>query len=78
MHTMARQGVGGTNMAPLTVSVETAAQMLGVSRRLGYELARTGRIPVLRLGKRLVVPRAQLLAMLGLRDPLPGDESEHN
>ena len=63
-------------MAPLTLSVEQAAQMLGISRGLGYELARTGRIPVLRLGKRLVVPRAQLLAMLGQREPTAGGEAE--
>jgi len=55
-------------MAPLTLSVEEAARILGISRGLGYELARSGRIPVLRLGKRLVVPRAQLMAMLGERD----------
>jgi len=59
---------GGDEMAPLTLSVEEAARILGISRGLGYELARSGRIPVLRLGKRLVVPRAQLMAMLGERD----------
>ena len=48
----------------LTVSVEEAALVLGIGRGLAYELARTGRLPVLRLGRRLVVPRAQLAAML--------------
>ena len=51
----------------LTFSVEEAAQLLGIGRGLAYELARTGKIPVIRLGRRLLVPRARLEAML--RDP---------
>jgi excisionase family DNA binding protein len=52
----------------LTVTVEEAAKMLGIGRQLGYELARSGRLPVLRLGNRYVVPRAQLLRMVGEAD----------
>jgi excisionase family DNA binding protein len=48
----------------LTLSVEEAAHVLGIGRGLAYELARTGQIPVIRLGRRMVVPRAQLEAML--------------
>ena len=48
----------------LTVSVEEAAQMLGIGRGLAYELARTRRIPVVRLGRRMLIPRAALEAML--------------
>lgn len=48
----------------LTLSVEEAAHVLGIGRGLAYELARTGQIPVVRLGRRMVVPRAQLEAML--------------
>jgi len=48
----------------LTVTVEEAAELLGVSRALGYELVARGEIPSLRLGRRLVVPRRALDAML--------------
>jgi excisionase family DNA binding protein len=48
----------------LTLSVEEAGELLGISRGLAYELGRKGDIPSLRLGRRLVVPRAALQAML--------------
>jgi excisionase family DNA binding protein len=48
----------------LVVSVTEAAELLGISRGLAYELARTGELPSLRLGRRLVVPRAALLSWL--------------
>ena len=54
-----------TASEPLTISVEEAATALGIGRALAYEMARTGDLPVVRLGvKRLRVPRARLLAML--------------
>jgi excisionase family DNA binding protein len=46
-------------MEPLVMSVEDAGRALGIGRQLAYDLARSGRIPVIRLGKRLVVPRAE-------------------
>lgn len=48
-----------------TVTIERAAQVLGIGRGSAYEAARRGEIPVLRIGKRFVVPTAQLLALLG-------------
>ena len=48
----------------MTYSIEETAHLLGIGRGLCYELARTGRLPVLRLGHRLLVPRDQLEAML--------------
>lgn len=41
----------------LTLSVKEAAELLGVSQSLMYELVAAGRVPVLRLSKRLRVPR---------------------
>ena len=43
----------------LTISVEEAAEMLGISRNLGYVLARQGKLPgALALGqKRIVVSK---------------------
>lgn len=48
----------------LVVTVEEAAQLLGISRGLAYELVRRGELPALRLGRRLVVPRRRLLALI--------------
>ena len=53
-----------------TISVEQAAVMLGVSRSVAYEAARrfeaTGQgLPVVRIGRRLVVPLGRLEALLG-------------
>lgn len=48
----------------LVVSVADAGVLLGVSRALAYELVRRGVIPSVRLGRRIVVPRCRLMAML--------------
>jgi excisionase family DNA binding protein len=50
---------------PLTISVEDAARLMGISRGLAYEAARRGELPVIRLGRRLLVPRARLLDLVG-------------
>jgi excisionase family DNA binding protein len=44
----------------LTLTVEEAAQLLGISRALGYELVARGELPHVRLGRRIVVPRRAL------------------
>jgi excisionase family DNA binding protein len=49
----------------LTYTVPEAAELLGVSRGVAYEAANTGELPTVRLGRRLLVPRARLLALLG-------------
>jgi excisionase family DNA binding protein len=41
----------------LTVTVEEAAAMLGISRTLAYELVRRGILPHLRLARRIVISR---------------------
>jgi excisionase family DNA binding protein len=48
----------------LTFSVPEAGKMLGISRNQAYECARRGELPVIRLGNRLVVPKAALMRML--------------
>lgn len=48
------------------LSVAEAAELLGVSRALAYELVKRGELPSVRLGRRIVVPRRaveQLLAV---------------
>lgn len=53
---------------PLTISVGDAAKLLGVSRGLAYEAARRGELPTVRLGRRLLVPRARLLELVGAQE----------
>jgi excisionase family DNA binding protein len=48
----------------LTLTIEEAGELLGISRSLAYEMARNGRLPVLRFGKRMVVPKRAIEAML--------------
>jgi excisionase family DNA binding protein len=48
-----------------TVSVEEAARIIGISRALAYDAVARGEIPTLRIGRRVLVPRARLSAMLG-------------
>lgn len=48
----------------LTISVEEAGRLLGLSRPGAYRAAKRGDIPTIRIGRRLLVSRAALLAML--------------
>ena len=65
------------HLPPVLTVVQTAA-FLGVSRGLAYEAARTGEIPALRIGRRIVVPRDALLARLAGAGGLgaPSDDKE--
>lgn len=51
-----------------TVSISTVAQCFGIHRQTAYERARRGDlgVPVLRLGRTLRVPTAELRRVLGL------------
>ncbi|MGA2158044.1 MAG: helix-turn-helix domain-containing protein [Dehalococcoidia bacterium] len=52
------------NSEKLTISVEEAGAMLGISRALAYQMANTGKLPILRFGKRMLVPRKAFENML--------------
>jgi predicted DNA-binding transcriptional regulator AlpA len=47
-----------------TYSIEETAVILGLSRASAYNYAKTGILPVIRLGKRLIVPAAAIERML--------------
>jgi excisionase family DNA binding protein len=47
------------------MTVPEVAKLLGISRNFAYELARRGEIPVIRFGKRILVPRIALENKLG-------------
>ena len=48
----------------LTVTVDQAARMLGISRGLAYQMVHDGKLPSLQFGRRLVVPRWAIERML--------------
>lgn len=52
----------------LTLSVEEAGRLLGISRGLAYMLVNRGDIPSIRLGRRIVVPRRALDRLLDVPD----------
>lgn len=44
-------------MEKLTYSIPEAAETLGISKSYAYELVKQGRLPVLEIGRRKVVPK---------------------
>ena len=48
----------------LCITVPEVAEMLGISRNFAYELVKQGQLPVIRFGKRLLIPRIALEKML--------------
>ncbi len=48
-----------------TYTVPEAGEKLGIGKNSAYEAAHTGQIPTIRVGRRLLVPRAALDRMLG-------------
>jgi excisionase family DNA binding protein len=47
-----------------TVSVEQAARLLGISRNLAFKAVHDGELPAIRVGRRILIPVAQLDALL--------------
>lgn len=66
-HAMKPPEPGNTDRLGLTV--DEVAYELGIGRTTAYTRCRTGEIPVLRLGRRLVIPRAALEALLSSVGP---------
>ena len=48
----------------LVYSVPEAGELLGLSRPSAYKAAKAGTIPIIRLGRKLAVPKAALDRML--------------
>ena len=48
----------------LTLTVDEAARILGVGRNSAYQAIARGELPVIRVGKRLLVPKAALEKLL--------------
>ncbi|MGE0117655.1 MAG: helix-turn-helix domain-containing protein [Dongiaceae bacterium] len=47
-----------------TYTIPEVAAMLGVGRNQGYDAAKRGEIPTIKIGKRLLVPRAAMARLL--------------
>ena len=65
-------GVGPVIPSPRdrpTLTIPEVAAMLNISRSHAYEQAAEGRLPVMRLGRRVLVMTDALLRMLGLDEP---------
>ena len=60
-----------TTIERVTVSVDEAAAMLGISRTSAYEYIRTGHLPAIRMGRRLLIP------LKAIDDLLDGLVSDH-
>jgi excisionase family DNA binding protein len=57
----------------LVYTVDEADHLLGISRAFAYELVARGELPVIRLGRRVLVPKLRLLALVDL--PATDDET---
>ena len=60
----------------LCYTIPEAAALLGFSRNFGYELARRGEIPIIRFGKRMLVPKVLFEKMLGQYQESEGVNNE--
>ena len=48
----------------MTITVQEAAKLLGISKNLCYDAVARGQIPAVRVGRRLLVPRLALQNLL--------------
>jgi len=54
----------------LTLTIDETAKLLGIGRQLAYNRAKTGEIPVIKIGRRLLVSRSALAKLLAEPKPL--------
>ena len=69
-------GAAGGSVERLTLTVEEAATVLGISRAFAYESVRRGDIPHVKIGRRLLVPRAALNRLLDSAVPMEADDPD--
>ena len=48
----------------LTYDIEEAGKILGLGRNASYEAAKRGDLPTIKIGRRLLVPKAALARLL--------------
>ncbi len=54
---------------PILLSVRQAARLLGVGTTFAWDLVRRGQIPSVRLGRRVLVPRAAIERLARSHEP---------
>jgi excisionase family DNA binding protein len=59
-----REHFGSERKGRLAVTVDEASGLLGISKWLGYEMVAQGKLPALRLGRRVVIPLSALERLL--------------
>jgi excisionase family DNA binding protein len=63
------------DLEPISLSVEQAAKIIGISRGFAYDLASKGKLPgAYRMGKRILVHRPTLLADIEAMAARPSTE----
>ncbi len=69
------RGLAAEAIAPvedrLTLTVEEAATLLGISRAFAYEAVGRGEVSSIRIGRRILVPKAALNKLVGPEAPNP-------
>lgn len=56
-----------------TLTIDEAAKVLGIGRTAAYDAARRNEIPTIKIGRRLLVPRAALDRLLSITpSPIEG------
>jgi excisionase family DNA binding protein len=62
------------NLERATLTVEEAAKICGLSRGSAYTAVRKGQLPHVRIGARILIPRAALEALLAAPPPERGNQ----
>ena len=66
------------NQRPLLLSVPQAAHLLGIGATLCWEMVYAGRIPSVRLGRRVLIPRAAVEKLARIADISAGDQHDQH
>jgi len=53
---------------PAAVPMKKVAEALGISLDLAYACARNGDLPVIKLSRRMLLPKSTLLKLLGIEE----------
>lgn len=65
-----------TGQSAHVLTVDEAAQLLRISRGLAFQAVHTGALPHLRIGRRILIPRAALHTLIGI--PTAADQATPN
>jgi excisionase family DNA binding protein len=71
-------GVASPGVERLTLTVEEAATMLGISRAFAYEAVGRGDIPHIRIGRRILIPRTLLDRLIDATGQSDGDTTQQH